>query len=96
MKCALVIPAWSPAEIFSIRTAASQINYWQPLGTLYVAASLPFTVFVLTAFFRTLPGELREAALMDGASEIRIFRSVMMPLLLNPAQITGSVSVSIH
>jgi radical SAM superfamily enzyme YgiQ (UPF0313 family) len=40
MKCALVIPAWSPAEIFSSRTAASQINYWQPLGTLYVAASL--------------------------------------------------------
>lgn len=40
MKCALVIPAWSPAEIFPSRTAASQINYWQPLGTLYVAASL--------------------------------------------------------
>jgi len=40
MKCALVIPAWSPTEIFSSRTAASQINYWQPLGTLYVAASL--------------------------------------------------------
>ncbi len=40
MKCALVIPAWSPSEIFPSRTAASQINYWQPLGTLYVAASL--------------------------------------------------------
>ena len=32
VKCALVIPAWSPAEIFPSRTAASQINYWQPLG----------------------------------------------------------------
>jgi len=40
MKCALVIPAWAPEEIFSSRTAASQINYWQPLGTLYVAAAL--------------------------------------------------------
>ncbi|MDH7570890.1 MAG: carbohydrate ABC transporter permease [Armatimonadota bacterium] len=47
---------------------------------IYIAASLPFTVFVLTAFFRTLPGELREAALMDGASEYRVFFSVMMPL----------------
>ncbi|MEO0249798.1 MAG: carbohydrate ABC transporter permease [candidate division WOR-3 bacterium] len=47
---------------------------------IYVAASLPFTVFVLTAFFRTLPGELREAAMIDGASEYRIFFSVMMPL----------------
>ena len=40
MKCALIIPAWSPAEIFPARTAASQINYWQPVGTLSVAASL--------------------------------------------------------
>ena len=40
MKCALVVPAWSPEEIFSSRTAGSQINYWQPLGTLYVASSL--------------------------------------------------------
>jgi radical SAM superfamily enzyme YgiQ (UPF0313 family) len=40
MKCALVIPAWAPDEIFSSKTAGSQINYWQPLGTLYVASSL--------------------------------------------------------
>jgi N-acetylglucosamine transport system permease protein len=47
---------------------------------IYVAASLPFTVFTLTAFFRTLPGELREASLIDGASEYRTFFQVMMPL----------------
>lgn len=47
---------------------------------IYVAASLPFTVFTLTGFFRTLPGEVREAAMMDGASEYRIFFQVMMPL----------------
>ncbi len=40
MKCALIIPSWVPEEIFSSKTAGSQINYWQPLGTLYVAASL--------------------------------------------------------
>ncbi|MBI5408425.1 MAG: radical SAM protein [Nitrospirae bacterium] len=40
MRCALIIPAWVPEDIFSSRTAASQINYWQPLGTLYVASSL--------------------------------------------------------
>ncbi|MBF0505736.1 MAG: radical SAM protein [Nitrospirae bacterium] len=40
MKCALVVPAWVPQEIFSSKTASSQINYWQPLGTLYVAAVL--------------------------------------------------------
>jgi radical SAM superfamily enzyme YgiQ (UPF0313 family) len=40
MKCALIIPAWSPEEIFPTKTAASQINYWQPVGTLSVAAAL--------------------------------------------------------
>jgi radical SAM superfamily enzyme YgiQ (UPF0313 family) len=40
MKCALIIPSWVPRDIFSSKTAASQINYWQPLGTLYVAAVL--------------------------------------------------------
>jgi len=40
MKCALIIPAWAPEDIFSTKTAGSQINYWQPLGTLYVAAVL--------------------------------------------------------
>lgn len=40
MKCALIIPSWIPEEIFSSKTAGSQINYWQPLGTLYIASSL--------------------------------------------------------
>jgi len=40
MKCTLIIPAWDPEEIFPTKTAASQINYWQPVGTLSVAASL--------------------------------------------------------
>ncbi len=40
MKCTIIIPAWLPEDIFSQKTAGSQINYWQPLGTLYVAAYL--------------------------------------------------------
>lgn len=40
MRCALIIPSWTPEEIFPAKTAGSQLNYWQPLGTLYVASSL--------------------------------------------------------
>lgn len=40
MKCVLIIPPWSPEDIFPTKTAAAQINYWQPLGTLYVASAL--------------------------------------------------------
>jgi anaerobic magnesium-protoporphyrin IX monomethyl ester cyclase len=40
MRCVLIIPSWRPADIFPPKTAGSQLNYWQPLGTLYVASSL--------------------------------------------------------
>ncbi len=40
MRCELIIPPWVPEDIFPAKTAAAQINYWQPLGTLSVAASL--------------------------------------------------------
>jgi radical SAM superfamily enzyme YgiQ (UPF0313 family) len=40
MKCALIIPAWQPHELFPRETAGSQINYWQPLGILSIAAVL--------------------------------------------------------
>jgi radical SAM superfamily enzyme YgiQ (UPF0313 family) len=40
VKCALIIPAWVPQELFPRQTAGSQINYWQPLGMLYIAAAL--------------------------------------------------------
>lgn len=50
------------------------------LYLLYVALSLPFTVFLLTGFFRSLPTELEEQAAIDGASPVRTFVRVMLPL----------------
>ncbi len=56
------------------------------LGTLpglmlvYTAYSLPFTVFFLTAFFRTLPTSVAEAALVDGCSHFGLFFRVMLPM----------------
>ena len=40
----------------------------------------PFYIFLLTQFYKTLPEELAEAARIDGASEWRIFWTVMLPL----------------
>lgn len=50
------------------------------LIVVYVATSLPFAVFFLTGFFATLPAELEEAAALDGASPLRTFWQVMLPL----------------
>jgi len=50
------------------------------LLAVYVALSLPFGIFVMTGFFRTLPGSLYESALIDGAGEVRALWSVMLPI----------------
>jgi ABC-type glycerol-3-phosphate transport system permease component len=50
------------------------------LVLFYTATSLPFAIFVLAGFFKTLPSSLHEAAQIDGCSEWRIFWSVMLPL----------------
>jgi ABC-type glycerol-3-phosphate transport system permease component len=48
---------------------------------VYAAYNLPFNVFVLVGFMRTLPRELEEAAAVDGAGPTRTFVSVIVPLL---------------
>jgi N-acetylglucosamine transport system permease protein len=53
---------------------------YQGLILVYIAYSLPFTIFFLTAFFKTLPAELGEAAILDGANQYQIFFQVMLPL----------------
>jgi N-acetylglucosamine transport system permease protein len=50
------------------------------LSIVYAAYSLPFTVFFLTAFFRTLPTSVGEAALIDGVSHFGLFFRVMLPM----------------
>ncbi|MCZ7415980.1 MULTISPECIES: carbohydrate ABC transporter permease [unclassified Streptomyces] len=47
---------------------------------VYIAYSLPFTTFFMTAFFRTLPGSVAEAAMIDGASHSRTFFQIMLPM----------------
>lgn len=58
----------------------SLLNTFTGLILVYIAYSLPFTVFFLTAFFKTLPNSVAEAAMIDGASHTRTFFSVMVPM----------------
>jgi trehalose/maltose transport system permease protein len=53
----------------------------------YLIFTLPFTVWVLTAFMRDLPRELEEAAIMDGARPVAIISRIFLPLLA-PAMVT--------
>lgn len=70
----LVIP------VFIMLAKVGLVNSLPGLYLVYTALALPLAVFLLTGFFRTLPGELEEAATLDGAGPFRTFFQVMLPL----------------
>ena len=66
--------------LFFILKNIGLINTLPGLIMVYVAFALPFTVFFLYAFFRTLPDDVYEAALIDGAGEWKTFFRIMLPM----------------
>ena len=74
---------------FELR-AMDLLNSRGGLFLTYLAFGVPFSVFVLTGFFKTLPSSLHESALLDGASEFQAFWHVMLPLA-RPGLITVAI-----
>jgi raffinose/stachyose/melibiose transport system permease protein len=50
----------------------------------YVAFQTPIAVFILSGFMKSIPSEIEESAVMDGASVQRIFRSIILPISIPP------------
>jgi multiple sugar transport system permease protein len=62
-------------------------NTYQGLIGPYLVFSLPFSVWLLTTFFRDLPREVEEAALVDGCTHVQTMILVMVPMAI-PAMVT--------
>jgi raffinose/stachyose/melibiose transport system permease protein len=56
---------------------------------VYAAGAMPAAVFIYTGFIRALPADLDNAARIDGASELQVFRKVMLPLIFPVTGIVG-------
>lgn len=56
------------------------IDTYPGLILVYVAQFLPFTVFLLTSYYRTIPQEIIDAARIDGNSVYGVYRRIMVPL----------------
>ncbi|KRO17535.1 carbohydrate ABC transporter permease [Lacticaseibacillus saniviri] len=54
-------------------------NLWM-LALIYAATALPFTIYLLANYFRTLPASFEEAAYIDGAGYLKTFIKVMAPM----------------
>ncbi|HCV85168.1 MAG TPA: sugar ABC transporter permease [Deltaproteobacteria bacterium] len=66
--------------LFSLVNQLKMLNTFHGLILVYIAYSLPFTIFFLTGFFKTLPTEIEESAIMDGANPYQVFFKVMLPM----------------
>jgi ABC-type glycerol-3-phosphate transport system permease component len=71
---ALIIPLYLQLKNLGL------LNSQAGLIVLYVSSSAPFAMFLMRAFFQTLPDDLVQAARIDGAGEFTIFWRIILPL----------------
>src|SRR5699024_6338830 len=72
------------AVIVPIYVIAGRLHVLDTVWTLvvlYTAMNLPIAVWMMRSFFQEVPGEVLEAASMDGAGLMRTLRSVLMPMV---------------
>lgn len=62
---------------------------WLGLILAYATTAIPFCVWMLKGYFDTIPKELEESAIIDGASPIRIFYSIILPLAKPAVAVTA-------
>jgi multiple sugar transport system permease protein len=67
--------------IYLAAAKAGMLDRRLTLVVVYCAFNLPFAVWLLRGFFREIPTELREAAIVDGCSELQVFVRVILPLV---------------
>ena len=89
----LIIPPAVVPTIFLLQ-ALGLFKTLAGLIFVEVAFGMPFAILVFVAFVSVIPRELDEAALMDGATPIKLYWSVILPLL-RPAIITVIVVLSV-
>jgi trehalose/maltose transport system permease protein len=70
----------------------SMYNTRLALIVTYLVFTLPFTTWVLTNFFKSLPADLEQAALVDGATPFQTFYMVLLPLTIPAVVTTGMLA----
>ena len=79
-----VPPVVMIVPLFVLYTQLELISTFQGTIIIYAGLITPFSVYLLTTFFRTLPREIFEAAYVDGATDLFILWKIVLPLSLAP------------
>ncbi|RME42389.1 MAG: sugar ABC transporter permease [Chloroflexi bacterium] len=66
--------------IYILAARLGLINTYRGLALAYSVSSVPFSIWILKGYYDTIPPELEEAAMIDGASRIGTFYRIVLPL----------------
>jgi multiple sugar transport system permease protein len=78
----LFIPLFKIFAWVHDQTGIELINHWWVLIFLYPTLTVPFATWIMIGYFSSIPKELDEAALIDGASYLQILTKVFIPVAL--------------
>ena len=76
----VVPPVVMVVPMFVAMVTWGMINSYQGAILIYVGLLMPFSVYLMTNFFKTVPKEIIDAARMDGCGTFGVFRQIMLPL----------------
>ena len=86
----LFIPLFKMFAVFGDATGIQLINRWWVLLLVYPTLTVPFCTWIMIGYFASIPKELDEAALMDGANYRQILTRVFIPVAL-PGLIAATI-----
>lgn len=82
MVCVQIIPGI--VLVIPLYYLVSQLGFydqWLPIMLILATLNIPFATWLTMAFFQSMPIEIEEAALIDGTSQIQLFRYVLLPMV---------------
>ena len=86
----LFIPLFKMFAVFNDWTGIQLLNRWYVLLIVYPTLTVPFCTWIMIGYFASIPKELDEAALMDGANYWQILTRVFIPVAL-PGLIAATI-----
>lgn len=93
---AMMIPPFMIViPLYDVLQSVGLLDSRTGLILVYIAMQVPLNTFILTAFHRTIPAELEEAAAIDGASPAKTFVRIMLPMTAPALVACGIVDVLI-
>jgi multiple sugar transport system permease protein len=89
VMCRLIPAAALVVPFYLIVQAAGLLDSMLAIVVVHSLLTLPFSVLILSLFFRKIPMEIEESARVDGATPVQIFRKITLPLSASSIVATG-------